>query len=115
MAVKPQGRSLLATSSRTKANFHTTDHHKVRPQKSKMVKSRRGIAPVRQAAIPREGLMTMDEICAYTKIARSTIYRYLADGLKTYQHGPGGARRFLVGDVLHFLSLPASVNTGVVS
>ncbi len=59
--------------------------------------------------------MTMDEICAYTKIARSTIYRYLANGLKTYQHGPGGARRFLVGDVLHFLSRPASVNTGVVS
>jgi excisionase family DNA binding protein len=115
MAVKPKGHALLATSSRTKAKFHTTTHQKVGPRTSKTLKSRRGIVPVRQAAIPREGLMTMDEICAYTKIARSTIYRYLANGLKTYQHGPGGARRFLVGDVLHFLSRPASVNTGVVS
>ena len=115
MAAKSKRCAAFAVSSRPKAKAHTTDHIKVRPRKSKMPKSRHGIAPVRQAAIPQEGLMTMDEICAYTKIARSTIYRYLADGLKTYQHGPGGARRFLVGDVLHFLSRPASVNTRVVS
>ncbi len=56
------------------------------------------------AAQDYDRLFTVAEICALTHITRSTVYRYLAQGLRSYQREPRGARRFMFADVVSFLS-----------
>jgi Helix-turn-helix domain len=53
-------------------------------------------------AVP-DRLMTVDEICAFAQVARSTVYRYLSQGLRSYQRENHGARRLRIDDLLQFL------------
>jgi hypothetical protein len=54
-------------------------------------------------------LLTMDEICDFAQIHPATLYRYIAMGLRSFQAKPGHARRYLLADVLRFMSRQTTV------
>lgn len=53
---------------------------------------------------PADRFLTVREVCEYLHCARSTLYRYLDLGLRSYQRNKRGIRRFRLHDVAAFMS-----------